>query len=165
MYENYKFWGPYKAKDGRLRLIGKDEHGKKHTISYPKYLMECHLGRFLQEDEQIDHIDGNPLNNDLNNLQILKRGIHQKNDVLRNRDIEVRCTYCNKLFKIAGNKVSDRNRRDRHSSGYFCSRKCSGKYGKEIELGLREHIQKEKIIPVKYKVKSAQEETPEVEAG
>ena len=72
MYENYKIYWPYLAKDGRLRIIGVDKNGEKHTISYPKYLLEKHLGRYLERDEQIDHIDGDPLNNELNNLQILK---------------------------------------------------------------------------------------------
>ena len=165
MYENYKIYGPYLAKDGRLRIIGVDENDKKHTISYPKYLLEKHLGRYLERDEQIDHIDEDPLNNELNNLQILKFKQHQKLDVKRNRDIVVNCTYCGKEFIIPGNKVYARNRIDRHQSGYFCSRACSGKYGREIQLGLRTHTIKEKIIPSKYKVKSAQEETLEVEVG
>lgn len=39
--------------------------------------MEIHLNRYLTKDEQIDHIDGNPLNNDISNIQILNFKEHQ----------------------------------------------------------------------------------------
>lgn len=164
MYENYKIYGPYEH-GGRLRIIGVDKDGKRHTISYPKYLMELHIQRYLEEDEQIDHIDGNPLNNNIENLQILKLGEHQKLDVLRNKDIKVNCTYCGKEFTIKGNSLHCRNRKDKHQSGYFCSRQCTGKYGKEIQLKKRNHIIKDRISSEKYKVKSAQEEILDVEQG
>ena len=162
MYKNYKIYGPYAAKDGRLRIIGVDTKGVKHTISYPKYLIELHLGRYLEKNEQVDHIDGNPLNNDISNLQIKLLGEHQSLDVLKNKDITVTCTFCNKTFTIKGSKVHCRNR---HSSGYFCSKQCSGKYGRLIQLKQISIATKPRVIPSKYKEKSAQYENTEVEAG
>jgi hypothetical protein len=159
MYENYKFCGPYIGKDGRLRLVGVDANKVRHTISYPKYLMELHLGRYLEKEEQVDHIDGNPLNNDLSNLQILSLGKHQYIDALRNEDIVVNCKFCGKPFVIKGNTVHNRNRKDRHQSGYFCSKQCSGKYGKIIQMGKLTHTKENRIVPSKYKVKSAQNES------
>lgn len=165
MYENYRIYGPYIAKDGRLRIIGVDSNNVKHTISYPKYLMELHLGRYLDEKEQVDHIDGNPLNNAITNLQIRKLSEHQVLDAWRNEDVLVYCKYCGKPFIIKGSKMHNRNRRDRNQSGYFCSRQCSGKYGKNIQMGLLSHTIEPKIIPSKYQVKSAQSENSDVEAG
>jgi hypothetical protein len=167
MYEGYKLYGPYLSKkDNRLRIILVNKETKeKLTVSYPKYLMELHLNRYLTKDETVDHIDGNPLNNNIYNLQILDWKTHTALDVLRNRDITVKCTYCGKDFIIKGSKLNNRNRKDKYQSGYFCSRRCSGKYGKEIQLGLREHIKTNRIEAVKYKAKSAQRETSEVEVG
>ncbi len=165
MYENYRIYGPYTAKDGRLRIIGVDSNNVKHTISYPKYLMELHLGRYLDEKEQVDHIDGNPLNNTMSNLQIKTLGEHQILDAWRNEDVLVHCKYCGKPFIIGGNKMHCRNRKDRYQSGYFCSRQCSGKYGKKIQLGLLSHTIEPKILSSKYQVKSAQSENSDVEAG
>lgn len=51
--------------------------------------MECHLKRHLDDNETIDHIDGDPLNNDLNNLRVLNRQEHCYNDAYRNKDITV----------------------------------------------------------------------------
>lgn len=152
VYENViKTNGPYLGKDGRYRIILKFNDGTKKGMSYPKYLMEMHLERYLEKDETVDHIDGNPLNNELSNLRVLNRQKHCSNDCIRNNSIIVTCTYCGKTFEIEGSKINSRNRRDRHQSGYFCSRRCSGKYGKEIQLHLREHEQKEKIIASKYR--------------
>lgn len=166
VYENCKICGPYSnGTDGRLLCTIVFPNKERRTLSYPKYLMEIHLNRYLEENETVDHIDGNFLNNNISNLQVLDRQIHSYNDAYRNKDIKVNCQYCGKEFIIKGDKVYSRNRKDRHQSGYFCSRQCSGKYGKEIQLGLRNHTTVDKVVPAKYKVKSAQRETSDVEAG
>lgn len=166
VYENCKIYGPYSSKkDRRLRIFVIFPDEKRTTISYPKYLMEVHLNKYLEPNETVDHIDGNFLNNEISNLQILDRKIHCCNDANRNKDVTVTCMYCGKSFTIKGNTIRNRNRTDKHQSGYFCSKVCSGKYGKQIQLGLKQHQIVNKIKPDTYKVKSAQEETLDVEAG
>ena len=133
VYKEYKIYGPYiSKKDNRYRCVLVHNTGKKKTISYPKYLMEVHLGRYLGVDETIHHIDGNPLNNDLSNLMILNRKEHCFNDSLKNENAKVKCALCGKEFIIKGNTLHYRNRKDRNYSGYFCSKQCSGKYGKLV---------------------------------
>ena len=166
IYDNCKLYGPYKASDNRLRVVLIYPDKTRKTISYPKYLMEVHLNRYFSEDETVDHIDGNPLNNDISNLQVLPRSKHCSLDVIRNKDINVICSYCGKEFIIPGSKVNNRNRRDRSHSGYFCSKSCSGKYRHGIQTGqIKPEKSHEKIIPEKYKAKSALGEIPDVEVG
>ena len=160
IYENCKLYGPYNnSVDGRLRCIVVFPNGKKTTLSYPKYLMEVHLGRYLDTDETVDHIDGNFLNNDISNLRVIDRKQHAIEDAVRNKDITVKCKYCGKEFTIKGATLHDRNRKDRSQSGYFCSRQCSGKYGQKIQCKLIKHTITDKIVPEKYTVKSANKET------
>lgn len=160
VYEDCKFYGPYlNKKDNRLRCILVHKNGYKQTISYPKYLIEVHLDRYLEANETVDHIDGNPLNNSIDNLRILDRKLHCTQDAHRNEDIKVKCTYCGKEFTIKGSKLYNRNRKDRHQAGYFCSKTCSGKYGKAVQLGLLNPVIVDKIIPNKYQVKSNIKET------
>lgn len=152
IYENLvKVRGPYESsKDHRLRCVLVFSDKTEKTMSYPKYLMEIHLNRYLTENETIDHIDGNPLNNNIDNLRVLDRKEHCTNDALRNKDIKVTCAYCGKEFYISGAKIGSRNRKDRHQSGYFCSRVCSGKYGAEIQNQKRTPVIVDKIVAEKF---------------
>jgi HNH endonuclease len=43
-----------------------------------RMLMEKHLGRTLRTDEVVHHIDCNPTNNDVDNLQVMPRVTHTK---------------------------------------------------------------------------------------
>lgn len=159
VYENCKMYGPYNnSKDGRLRCIIVFPDNKKKTISYPKYLMEVHIGRYLDVDETIDHIDGNFLNNNINNLRIINRKQYAVEDAVRNKNVIVKCQYCGKEFTIKGSTLHRRNRKDRQQSGYFCSKKCSGKYGADIQHGLINPTIVDRIVADKYTVKSANEE-------
>lgn len=135
VYENTKLYGPYKSKqDNRLRIIVVDKITKKKTtISYPKYLVEIKLNRYLTEKETVHHIDGNPLNNDLSNLAIVNRSKHSSIDAIKRKDTILKCQWCNKSFIVKGSKLRHRQRKDRQSNS-FCSKSCSGKYGKHVQL-------------------------------
>ena len=117
VYENCRLYGPYKSKkDNRLRIQVIFSDGRRTYMSYPKYLMEVHLGRYLEKDETVHHIDGNPLNNDISNLTVIDRAEHANNDAIRNKNITVVCQYCGKEFTIPGSKVMGRNRAGRDIS-------------------------------------------------
>ncbi len=58
----------------RIILIVRLTSGKTQTRSYPRAIMELYLGRILNyPEETVDHIDSNPMNNRIENLQILSR--------------------------------------------------------------------------------------------
>ena len=162
VYENCRLYGPYKSKkDNRLRIQVIFSDGRRTYMSYPKYLMEVHLGRYLEKDET------DPLNNDISNLTVIDRAEHANNDAVRNKNITVVCQYCGKEFTIPESKVRGRNRADRHQSGYFCSRECTGKYGNAVQHGKIKPTTVDRVVPEKYKRsdKSAQDENSDVEAG
>lgn len=43
-----------------------------------RYVMEQHLKRKLKKGEEVHHIDGNKLNNNIDNLELLTTGEHKK---------------------------------------------------------------------------------------
>ncbi len=156
VYNNGKIYGPYlNSKDNRLRVVYVENNIKK-TISYPKYLMEINLDYYLTEDETVHHIDGNPLNNNLSNLKILSRRKHCKQDAIKRKDETLICQYCEKEFLVKGSDLHQRQRNDRQSNS-FCSKQCSGKYGKSVQLG-GPKFNRVKLERTYYK--STMEETP-----
>jgi len=138
LYSNYKIYGPYKnKKDNRLRvvLVNKSDPKDKKTISYPKFIIENHIGRKLLENETIDHIDNDPLNNSIDNLRIIDRKKHSFLDAKRIKEQSFECPVCNKSFILSGRKLSQAliNIKKKKTSGPFCSKKCAGKYGSMIQ--------------------------------
>jgi hypothetical protein len=167
IYDNCKIYGPYIGKkDGRLRIVIHFPSGKKATMSYPKFLMEQHLNRHLTDDETVDHIDCNVQNNELSNLRILNRDEHARIDAIRLNKQDFRCPMCNRDFSLDGKRLHDTIlNRKKNKAGPFCSRKCAGKYGKNIQNG-SEKLEVITIIP-SYTTwknnKSLHEETHEVD--
>lgn len=135
-YEDCKIRGPYLRKDGRLHLVIFDTNNRKTTLSYPKYLMEIKLNRYLNKDETVHHKDKNPLNNNIENLEILLRSDHTRKHSLKYiNNIEVICTYCGKKIILTPKQQRSRmQNRNRNKGGIFCNKSCSGKYGKLIQM-------------------------------
>ncbi len=136
IYDQCKLYGPYKRKDNRKHVILIWPDGRKQTVSYPKYLTEIRLGRYLKPNETIDHIDGDFTNNDQTNIQILDRSEHVTNDVRRCKSQKFICPTCSIEFVLSDRKLHDaiQNRKQKQSVGPFCSRSCAGKYGKYVQL-------------------------------
>lgn len=128
-----KAYGPYTRQDGRKHMVLVFKNNSKKTISYPKWLMENHIGRRLLSHETVDHKDRDFTNDDINNLQILFKKEHSSLDARRVKPLELSCIWCgNKTFQrpsdFDGNTKQGR-------AGPFCGPSCRGKYGKAIQMG------------------------------
>ncbi len=121
-----RIYGPYiRKRDGRKHLCIVHIDGTKETVSYPKYIAECVLGRKLDPlKETIDHIDRDFRNDMPENIRIVSRSKHSKEDALTAIAVEATCVWCQQDFWVA----NVRSRR-RSTSGPFCSPQCSGQYG------------------------------------
>ena len=126
-----KVYGPYKRKDNRKHVVIVHDNGSRQTQSYPRYLMEQHLGRNLLESETVDHINEDPTDDRIDNYQILTRIENAvKSSKLRPAIMYTfNCARCGKetirpLRYITYNNIK------RKSSGPYCSRHCAGHAGK-----------------------------------
>lgn len=144
VYKNVKkIYGPYQN-NGRLRGVIAFLDGSKKTISWPKFLMQEHLGRELIEPETVDHIDGNPLNNDLTNLRIKDRSTHAKDDVKKWQSKIFDCPVCSSKFELSGTRLRNSYyNRQRGKAGPFCGRSCAGKASNQIEKFSNDKFEKE----------------------
>lgn len=125
-----KVYGPYKRKDGRQHIV-KVVNGVKTTQSYPRYIMEQHLGRELLPEETVDHIDEDFTNDDISNLRLISREENSKRSSWTyDKKDHAECVYCGTLFILSRNQ---RTQRSKKIGGPFCSRSCCGKYGAAIQ--------------------------------
>jgi len=147
MYENCVIYGPYTSDDGRLRIYVSGDTINT-TISYPKYIMECYINRYLLPNEIVHHIDGDVSNNDISNLIVLDRSEHAKLHANRLIEQEFVCPYCNTSFILVGTKLKNAIANSKRGKrGPFCCRSCAGKYGRSIQLGLISPIDETIITP------------------
>lgn len=97
-------------------LVGKDN--SKTSVSYARYLLSCHLRRFLTKDEHVDHKDNNKLNDFVDNLQILTNLENNKKSAKGQTLKDFKCSICGKTFQLTA--------RQSHKKEPTCSRKCGG---------------------------------------
>lgn len=122
-----KVYGPYLRKDGRKHVIHYDtDTGKRRTQSYPRYLMEQHLGRELLPDETVDHINEDFTDDRIENLQLLSLAdnirLASKGPIM----LRFVCPCCKKPFSIRQSQYKH-NQKKMGKRGPFCSRRCAGK--------------------------------------
>lgn len=126
-YFSDKFKRAYLFENNRNRRVVEldpiDNNDKKRFISYAKYLWISEYKQEVPEGYDVDHIDNNPRNDVINNLQILLK----KDNILKhkqyhpgNPSIELICPICGKIFY---RPYKARNRVEQGKT--TCSRRCS----------------------------------------
>ncbi len=77
---NFKGWR-YCGRNRRYKQIYKPDHPNASKAGYireHRYIMEQKIGRLLKLDEEIHHINGNGLDNRIENLMIISKSEHLK---------------------------------------------------------------------------------------
>jgi hypothetical protein len=148
IYEDCKIYGPYDRKEDERQVVIIIRPDKtRTTLAYSKFLMEKHLGRYLDsEKETVDHINQDVRDNRIENLRVLPRAEHARDDAKRRKSQDFICPICKEKFTIEGRKLSDahRNRRE-GKAGPFCGRSCAGKYGAEVQNKRQKKLKGAKI--------------------
>lgn len=88
--------------------------------------MSIEVGRILEREEEVDHVDGDKLNDDLRNLEIVTREENERRERLRNpiQIIRIECPCCGSIFEKLFYRSSMYLKNVKNN---YCSRKCQGK--------------------------------------
>jgi hypothetical protein len=88
--EKSPHWQGGRRKRKQYIMIYMPDHpfsDEKGYVWEHRYVMEQHIGRYLKPLEEVHHIDANPENNIIDNLQLITRSDHRKlHDKNRKRD-------------------------------------------------------------------------------
>lgn len=127
-WNNYWVYEVWHRKEGRwmVNFISMTSEYRT-TSSRARYRMSTNLGRFLKDDEHVDHIDNDKSNDDINNLQILsplENRIKQEKLYREQNPSEVSliCATCTKTFK---REIKNYNyKKKKGQEKFYCSRPC-----------------------------------------
>ncbi len=136
VYTEYtSLYGPYLRKDGRkVVVLYNNKNLKRTTKQFSRLKMEAHLGKKLAPAETVDHIDGNPVNDSLTNLQILSRSDNSAKSAIRRNIVSSICPMCGAKFELSRSQISSHRKSTTIKiAGPFCSRTCIGSYGKNVQ--------------------------------
>jgi len=117
----------------RPRAIVTEQNGFSHETMYYRYVYETYLGKKLDDNVEVDHIDGNIRNNSISNLRIvsleenrLKSKLCEENKtIVGKRYFRYKCSICGKVFD---REVDYNLPEERIPKIEFCSSKCNRIY-------------------------------------
>lgn len=129
------YYAPSLSKKENRRVVSIIYPDKSRTTcSYARFLVQCDIGRFLSEDEEVDHINDDKTDDRLENLQILTKKQNKNKHIskLSKQMVKLKCPECGTVF------MRERRHTFLTKKGVFtaCSRKCCGKLRRKLQLGL-----------------------------
>lgn len=93
--------------------------GEMHSMSYAKYLYTSYYEIDIPEGEQVDHINGDKMDDRIENLQVISGTYNRQKDHKRKEIIILTCPVCGEEFLFEKRNLSS------HPNP-CCSRKCGG---------------------------------------
>lgn len=89
------------------------------SMSYAKYLYTSHYECDIADGDQVDHINGDKMDDRIENLQVISKYYNIIKDKAKKEFILTKCPVCGKEFLFEKRNLSTHN-------SPCCSRRCGG---------------------------------------
>lgn len=119
--------------DYNYAVVKEHPNATKHGyVLEHRVIMENHLGRVLNTNEVVHHVNEDKKDNRLENLQLMHVGEHESFHGYKvgRMYVELICPYCGKNFVIPENQSFLK----KGAKYTCCSRHCKGKFSRNIQL-------------------------------
>lgn len=133
---------------GDYRYIRIKEHPSANSLGYVaehKVVAENEIGRLLEEDEVVHHINGDKLDNSPDNLAVMKRPEHGilHGIICKKMRVVLLCPHCGKAFvrRKGHTHLTKKNK----LNATFCSKQCSLDFAADMRVHGMTDEQKHRI--------------------
>jgi hypothetical protein len=112
-------------------VLGHPKATKNGYVLHHRIIMENHLGRLLNPEEVVHHINGDKLDNRIENLELLSVSKHVSlHGKLRGKKYaDLQCPWCSKIFSREYRQCFKIKR----SLYTACSKQCRGHFSRFIQ--------------------------------
>ena len=102
---------------------------KNGYVLYHRIVMENEIGRILNEDEVVHHINNKRRDNRIENLKLMNSTDHNKlhGESAGKTFVIFQCPVCKTIFEKEKRNSLDKGK-NKKSKLFFCSKGCSSKY-------------------------------------
>lgn len=147
--------------ENRRNVILFNNSKERTTVSYARYLMSVYLGRYLEPNEHVDHIDNDKTNDTIGNLQLLTP---RENNIKHIRFsgkaakvVILCCCNCEKDFTMRQSNFKCKLKNSK-TKMFFCTKSCAYEYFSKYPICISKYknnlTSKEKISLIKELRKS-----------
>ena len=136
MFEQSVITSSYIKENCRKYVYVRLASGQRLHMAFSRYLMSCKLNRVLETREHVHHIDGDCMNDSIDNLEIVDS--HDHNAIHKTAKPETHvCFWCKEEFELVGKRLYlfKWNKKYRDQQHVFCCSVHARKYAANKRWG------------------------------